>query len=82
MEKFKKALKLRDISLHSPQPFSQTKNLDCSKLKDFAADDLNLMKMIESSLKIWKTLWEKEIARYEQFLLFPQWFLQTCTADT
>ena len=23
-----------------------------------------------------------EIARYEQFLLFPQCFLKTCTADT
>ena len=23
-----------------------------------------------------------EIARYEQFLLFPQYFLETCTADT
>ena len=29
-----------------------------------------------------KTLWEKgEIARYEQFLLFPQCFQKTCTAD-
>ena len=29
-----------------------------------------------------KTLWKKrEIARYEQFLLFPQCFQRTCTAD-
>ena len=30
-----------------------------------------------------KTLWEKgEIARYEKFLLFPQCFQKTITADT
>ena len=35
-----------------------------------------------------QTRWEKntvrkgEIARYEQFLLFPQCFQKTCTADT
>ena len=43
---------------------------------------LNLMKMAESSTKWKKTLEKGEIARYEQFLLFPQFFQKTCTADT
>ena len=39
--------------------------------------------MVESSLNKKKTLWEEEeIARYEQFLLFPQCFQKTCTTDT
>ena len=28
------------------------------------------------------TVVKAEIARYEQFLLFPQWFQKTYTADT
>ena len=28
------------------------------------------------------TVGKREIARYEQFLLFPQCFVKTCTADT
>ena len=44
---------------------------------------LDMLKMAESFLKGWKTLWENgEIARFEQFLLFPQYFQTTCTADT
>ena len=38
--------------------------------------------MAENSLEGQKTLWGKrEIARYEQFLLFPQLFQKTYTAD-
>ena len=44
-----------------------------------------MMKMAESSPKGYKTLREKEekekeIARYEQFLLLPQCFQETCAA--
>ena len=42
----------------------------------------NLIKMAESSPKGQKTLEKGEIAHYEQFLLFPQCFQKTCTADT
>ena len=28
------------------------------------------------------TVEKGEIARYEQFLLFPQWFQKTCITDT
>ena len=39
--------------------------------------------MAESHPKEYKTLWGKgEIARHEQFLLFPQCFQKTRTADT
>ena len=41
------------------------------------------MQMAESSPKGLENTVEKgEIARYEQFLLFPQCFQKTCTADT
>ena len=41
------------------------------------------MKMAESSSKrVENTVEKGEIARYEQFLLFPQCFQKTCTADT
>ena len=36
--------------------------------------------MVESSLQGKKTLWEKEIAFYEEFL-FPECFQKTRTAD-
>ena len=37
------------------------------------------MKIAESSLNGYKTLWEKEeIAHYEQFLLFPHCFQKAC----
>ena len=39
--------------------------------------------MAESSPKgVENTVGKGEIARYEQFLLFPQYFEKTCTADT
>ena len=41
------------------------------------------MKMAESSpTGVENTVGKGEIARYEQFLLFPQSFQKTCTADT
>ena len=39
--------------------------------------------MAQSSSKwIENTVGKEEIARYEQFLLFPQCFQEACTADT
>ena len=48
------------------------------------------MKMAESCPNKWKTLSKQienalgkgEIACYEQFVLFPQYFQKTCIADT
>ena len=57
--------------------------LDSSKLKDFAD---NNFKFDKNGRKFFKseenTVGKGEIAHYEQFLLFPQCFLKTCTADT
>ena len=57
--------------------------LDSSKLKEFADDNF---KLDENGRKFFKsvenTVGKGEIARYEQFLLFPQCFQKTCTADT
>ena len=57
------------------QPFPKRQILDAPKLKKFADDNLQLnenggkfSKMIEN------TVGKGEIARYEQFLLFPQYF--------
>ena len=57
--------------------------LDSSKLKEFAEDNF---KFDENGRKLSKrvenTEGKGEIARYEQFLLFPQCFQKTYTADT
>ena len=57
----------------------QTTILDCSKLKEFANDN---SKFDENDKKISKqvenTVGKGEIARYEQFLLFPQCFRKAC----
>ena len=48
------------------------------------ADDSS--KFVENGKKLFKrvenTVGKGEIAHYEQFLLFPQCFQKTCTADT
>ena len=57
----------------------QTTNLDSSKLIQFADDNL---KFDENGRKLSKrvenTVGKGEIARYEQFLLFPQCFQKAC----
>ena len=63
--------------------FPKRQILDRSKLKQFADDNFkfdengrNFYKWVEN------TVGKEEIARYKQFLLFPQCFQKTCTADT
>ena len=64
-------------------PFPNDKILDWSKLKEFADDnfefDENGGKFSE---RVENTVGKGEIAPYKQFLLFPQCFQRTCTADT
>ena len=56
--------------------------LDSSKLKEFADDSF---KFDENGRKFYKmvenNVGKGEITHYEQFLLFPQCFQKTCTAD-
>ena len=65
------------------KPFHKQQILDSSKLKEFADDNIkfddNGGKFSEREEN---TVGKGEIARYEQFLLFPQCFLKTCSADT
>ena len=64
-------------------PVPRRQILDPFKLKEFADDN---SKFDENGKKLSKwvenTVGKGEIARYEQFLLFPQCFPKTCTADT
>ena len=65
------------------QPLPKRQILDSSKLNEFADDNLEFDKNGEKSSKRRKnTVRKGEIARYEQFLLFPQCFQKTCAADT
>ena len=55
-------------------------NLDSSKLKESADDNF---RCDENSKKFFKRVENKrEIAHYEQFLVFPQCFQKTCTVYT
>ena len=57
----------------------QTTILDSSKLKEFADDNF---KLYENGRELFKpvenTVGKGEIARYKQFLLFPQCFQKAC----
>ena len=60
-------------------PITRRQTLDSSKLKEFTDDNSkfnengrNLSKRVEN------TVGKGEIARYEQFLLFPQCFQKAC----
>ena len=61
------------------EPITRQQILDPSKLKEFADDNF---KFDESGRKLSKwvenTVGKGEIARYEQFLLFPQRFQKAC----
>ena len=62
---------------------SQTTNFRLSKLKEYADNYFEFDENGRMSSKWVGNGWEKEkIACHEQFLLFPQCFQTTCTADT
>ena len=72
------------MSILSPFPKRQILQiLDGSKLKEFSDDNT---KFDESGRKFSKwvenTVGKGDIAHIEQFLLFPQCFQKTCTAET
>ena len=57
----------------------KTTNFGLSKLKDFADDNVKFEENGRKSFKpVENTVGKGEIARYEQFLLFPQYVLQAC----
>ena len=64
-------------------PFPNNKILDWFELKEFADDKFKFHENGRMFFKWTENIVGKgEIARYEQFLLFPQCFQKTCTADT
>ena len=64
-------------------PFPNDKILGWSKMKEFADDNFELDENRRKfSKRVENTGGKGEIARYEQFLLFPPCFQKTCTADT
>ena len=70
------------MSYTSHYPFPKRQILDCSKLKEFSG---NNFKFDENGSKFSKReenpMEDGEIAGYEHFLLFPQCFQKTRTAD-
>ena len=57
--------------------------LDSSKLDEFADDNFEFDENGGQFLRrVRNTVGKGEIARYEQFPLFPQCFQKTCSADT
>ena len=57
--------------------------LDPCKLREFVEDNFKCDENEEKFLRKGKnTVGEGEIARYEQFLLFPQCLLETCCAES
>ena len=57
--------------------------LDSSKLKEIADNNFEFDKNGRKFLKpVENNVGKGKIARYEQFLLFPQCSQETCTADT
>ena len=69
----------RGTHVNSYYPFPKRQILESSKLKEFADDDF---KFDENGRKLSKrvenTVGKGEIARYEQFLFFPQCFQKAC----
>ena len=64
------------------KPFPKRQILDSFKLKEFADDNVIFNENGRTISKQIENIVEKgEIARYEQFALFPQCFHKTCTAD-
>ena len=70
------------FSIHN-KPFPKRQILDSSKLKEYADDNFEFDENYRMFSKwVENTVGKGEIARYEQFLLFPQRFLKTYSADT
>ena len=68
---------------YSVKVFSKQQILDTTKLKEFEDDNFKFDENGRKFLKrVENAVGKGEIARYEQFLLFPQCFQKTCTADT
>ena len=60
-------------------PITRRQILDSSKLKEFADDNFKFDENVKKLSKwVENTVGKGKIARYEQFLLFPQRFQKAC----
>ena len=65
------------------QPFPKQQLLDSAELEDFADDNFKFYENGRKfSRRVENTVEKGEIARNEQFLLFPLCFQKTCTVYT
>ena len=63
--------------------FTKRQLLNSSKLKEFADENFKIDENGRKfSEQVENTVVKEEIARYEQFLLFPHCFQKTCSADS
>ena len=67
------------FNFHMIKPITRRQILDSSKLKEFAHNNF-IFDKIGRNLSKWveNTVGKGEIARHEQFLLFPQCFQKAC----
>ena len=76
---FKRNVQFENLTCDQDLPITRRQILGSSKLKKFAYDNF---KLDENGRKLSKwvenTVGKGEIARYEQFLLFPQCFQKAC----
>ena len=80
---FPTSLECFQIKSFLEYPFPKRHILDSSSLKEFADDNFEFDEICRKYLKRVESTVEKgEIAGYEQFLLFPQYFQKACTTDT
>ena len=64
-------------------PFPKQQISKSSKRNEFLDDIFEFDKNgTEFSKRVGSTVGKGEIAHYKHFILFPQCFLKTCTADT
>ena len=69
--------------MHALAKFLKRQFLDSCQVKEFADDNFKFDEYDGKFPKrVENTVGKAEIARHKQFLLFPQRFQKTCTADT
>ena len=79
---FCRAVKIRDW-YGTDLSFPKQQILDSFKLKEFADNNIKFDENGKMFFKwVENTVGKGEIAHYKQFLLYPQCFHKTCTADT
>ena len=77
------ALRGEHLYSYGVKPFPKLQILDSSKLKELADDNFKFDEIGRKfSKRVENPVGTGEIARYEQFLLFPQCFQKTWAADT